>query len=391
MSPPLKIDQLSISPTNTETLLIQKGTGGNLLFTDESISGGITLKKLSGISMDNLISVGVGNGSDFTSIQDAIDEAPTTSTAANPTLILIYSGTYSENIVIDKDGLVFIGVGRVILNAANDDDTVLIQEGVSTIPLISYFENISFGNEYDGRACFRVLGENGTTLGLNGIKLSNCSFVGTGLGTYCVRAHLLNSLTIQDCDCIGSVISTTITVSQCADLQVNNLMNGPDLALSYNNTLDIPSVATSSYSVRNSNLGNLTTVLTGLGELDMERLTTANVTVDGNRAYTMLDCYSAILQVNGTVTVDSKGSRYTSISGSPTAVLDIDNLQDSVNFTAEATKIVTFSVPTSNTNYMILTSHPFVGEKEGVTKTTTGFTIDFSSPQTGTVDYLIRR
>jgi hypothetical protein len=391
MPPPLKVDQISISPAVGETLLIGKATGGNLLFSDQSILSGITLKSLSGLNLTNLITVGVGSGSNYTTIQAAINAAPTTSTATNPTLICIYSGTYNEILTVDKNGLVFVGIGRVVINAPSDSDTILIEEGVSTVPLFCHFENIIFANSYDARSCFKILGVDGTTLGQDIITLSNCYFLATGLGTYCLNASILNSLRLLNCDCSGSIVSTSIFISQCAMLEVIGLLSGTDIALSYNNTSDIPSIITSTYSLLDSRFNNLTCVLIGEGLLYMEKLVTNNVIFDGNRAYTLIDCYGVLLQPNGTVTVNSKGSSYTLNNGTPTATVDIDNIQGSVSFTAETTKIVSFEVPTSNTDYMVLTSHPFVGEKEGVVKTVNGFTVEFSSNQTGTVDYLVRR
>lgn len=390
MSPPLKVDQIAVSPTVADTLLITKTSGGNLTFTDNVISSGITLKKLSGMNLTNLITVGTGSGANYASIQEAVDAAPTTSTLNSPTIILIYSGVYSENIVIEKDGLIFVGIGRVIINSAADDDTLILQPGLTTIPLISYFENISFRNSFDARSCFRILGDSGTTLGLNGFRLKNCSFVSTGLGGYCVRAHILNSLTVTDSNCHGSVTSSTIYVSQCANLYFDNFL-GVDLSLTYTTLDDIPSEITSTYFLNNSYFGDALANLVTVGELEMNRTTTKDVVFDGNMAYTMNDCYGEALEINGSITVISNNSKFEAISGSPTAVLITDNLQSSVDFVAESTKIIVFPVPTSDTNYMVLTSHSFVGEKEGITKTTSGFTIDFVSNQTGQVDYLVRR
>ena len=106
--PPFKTDVLQIEPAATGTRTISRdAVAGELKFIDPSFPSGVLLADLVGIqTISNTTVVGTGGGAQFTTIQAAIDALPTTGSATNPQVIMLFPGTYNEKLTIDKDGVV---------------------------------------------------------------------------------------------------------------------------------------------------------------------------------------------------------------------------------------------------------------------------------------------
>lgn len=392
-SPPLLVDQVSIGSTNTESLLISKQVGGKMLFTDNDILLGILLKKLSGLSLDNTVLVGAGSGADFTNISDALAAAPTTASSLNPYMILVFPGTYLENLIIDKDGIILQALGKVSVISQADLDTLSITMGVSTTPLYCYVSGVSFNNSWDNRACLSIIGDANTTLGGNLIEIKNCNFEATGLGTYCVQASTMNNLKISGCTALGSVTSSSFYVEQCASIEISDFRESEvGLTLLYNSTLDIPSIATSSYALKSCQYYTLVSSLIGVGSLsllDTDILT--SVALSGDRSVACSRCSLEQLQINDTTSVTSRNSYLGTIAGSPTASLEMDKFVGQTTIVASTTVVVPLEVPTIDNQFIVTISHSFPGVTYSIVNTSVDFTITFSSAQTGAIDYMINR
>ena len=161
--PPFKTDVLRIEPSAAGTRTIDRDPAvGELRFTDPSFPAGVVLADLVGIqTINNTVVVGTGGGAQFTTIQDAIDALPTTGSATNPQVVLVFPGTYNEKLTIDKDGIVLAGQGLVrIVNGDSDPTVHVVQGSVTQVPRFVRFLNVTVVAEDDGAACIHLDGSN---------------------------------------------------------------------------------------------------------------------------------------------------------------------------------------------------------------------------------------
>lgn len=161
--PPFKTDVLQIEPAAAGTRTISRdAVAGELRFVDPTFPVGVVLADLVGIqTIANTTVVGTGGGAQFTSIQDAIDALPTTGTATNPQILLVFPGTYNEKLTIDKDGVVLVGQGLVrIVNDDADPTIHIVQGSVTQIPRFVRLENLTVVAEDDGSSCIHLDGGN---------------------------------------------------------------------------------------------------------------------------------------------------------------------------------------------------------------------------------------
>lgn len=162
---PYKVDQLQVDTTTGtgDRLINRNTTDDSLQFLDPVVTAALRLLDLVGVrNITGIALVGrAGDGAGYTTVQDAIDAAPVIATASEPHVILINSGRYEENLVIEKDGLVLFGLGGVILAnpAATLDATITVQEG-ATVPLDLVLQNLRIENAEDGEECLLVDGTN---------------------------------------------------------------------------------------------------------------------------------------------------------------------------------------------------------------------------------------
>ena len=155
---PLQIDALQVEPglAGTRTITADPTTQG-LLFTDPVASTGILLKTLAGLNLDNFLVVGQGVFAQYSSITDAYNDIPVTASDTNPYVILVGPGVWVEDLVIERNGVIIIGMGA-ILQEATDTDTLTIQAGGGTVPEFCILQDLIITNTRPGRACVRASG-----------------------------------------------------------------------------------------------------------------------------------------------------------------------------------------------------------------------------------------
>jgi hypothetical protein len=188
---PLLTDQLQIEPGSGQTLLLNRDSAtGSLKFLDAVITGGVLLKDLVGIrNIAGVYIVGrAGTGAPYTSITQALAGVPETSSSASPSLILVFPGTYQENLILDKDGVCVVGLGGVTIQNSGSSDTLLVKASLSTVPQSLLLKGLTLVNDVTGYACVRVQGADsfasatatitaapltsGDTLVVNGVTLT---------------------------------------------------------------------------------------------------------------------------------------------------------------------------------------------------------------------------
>lgn len=198
--PSFKADVLQIEPgaSGTRTVSRDSATGG-LLFIDPANPAGLLLSDLTNLGQnDNVTTVGVGAGSQYETIQEALDAAPTTASVDAPHVILLVSGVYTEDLTVDKDGLVLAALGYVRIVNATAGPTLTITEGADGVPRFFQIRDITVECTDDGEACVFVDGSNtfatgtatvdatplvaGDTLVIGGITLTGVAVARTSGG-----------------------------------------------------------------------------------------------------------------------------------------------------------------------------------------------------------------
>ena len=159
--PPFHIDQLQIEPGSGQTLLINRdATTGSLKFTDAVVTAGVLLKNLVNVNnVTGVYTVGSGGtGAGYSTIQDALDAIPNTSSPANPSLVLVLPGQYTENLTVEKDGVALIGLGGVYLQNSGGSDTLTVIASPGAVPENVVLRGLNISNDQAGYACVRVDG-----------------------------------------------------------------------------------------------------------------------------------------------------------------------------------------------------------------------------------------
>jgi len=157
--PPVQVDVLQIEPGSTGTRTVDKDpTSTALRFTDPTTTA--TLAQFMGLrNVTGVYVVGTaGYGAAYTSIQDAIDAVPSYATVAEPGLVLIGPGTYTENLTIEHDGVFLVGLGAVTIQNDGASHTITVQAVPGPAPQNVTFQNITVVNDQVGFACMNFDG-----------------------------------------------------------------------------------------------------------------------------------------------------------------------------------------------------------------------------------------
>lgn len=157
--PATKADVIQIEPGSVGTRTISRdATTGSLRFVDPVYPGGVLLSDLVGLqALDGVYLVAPGQ---YTTIQDALDAIPDTSSETAPSLVLVPTGVYTEDLVVAKDGVVVAGIGHVVLTNASPGPTIRITESVSGVPRFVQIRNLKITNAGDGDSCVSIDGSN---------------------------------------------------------------------------------------------------------------------------------------------------------------------------------------------------------------------------------------
>jgi hypothetical protein len=158
---PLLVDQVQIEPGSGQTLLINRNSAdGSLRFRDAVIPSGILLRELAGLqTVTGVYIVGTGGaGATYTSIQDAIDAVPNSSSASDPSLILVLPGVYTENVTVGKDGVAIVGLGGAYLINSGANDTVTVLRTPAATPNNVLLKGLTITNTQAAKACVRLDG-----------------------------------------------------------------------------------------------------------------------------------------------------------------------------------------------------------------------------------------
>lgn len=406
---PHKLDALEIiGDSGVGTRLIESdAVDGSLKFTDAKISSGILLDRIPGLQqVDNLLLVGKGglglskdsSGVVFTSIQDAIDSVTIAKTKDDPVVIYVMPGLYTENLIIDKDGIEIRGLGRVVLRNNGVGDTVTVTANAG-IPLGSRLRDLRIENTEDGRVCVMIDGGIGSTIGSESIDILDCDLVASGIGTFQIDADTVNNVRVIGGNWAGSSSTSLCRVQQCASFEMQGVQNANRITTAYDSTGDIPSTVGADYKLRSVTADDALTVdLDGAGTQTFvaRDCTFGDVTVNGDRAETFQNCDIGDLTINDTAAVTFIDGRHQTVAGAAGASLAEKQIDGSVAFAVSTSESVAFAAPQPDTSYTVLVESEIVPSAIGEipvpqNKTTTGFDIEFGAAQTTTVRYSVVR
>jgi hypothetical protein len=513
--PPFLLDSLQVAPGSGDTITISRDAPtGSLRFLDSVVSLGVNLSDLVGIrNVTGVLVVGRGGGgSQFTSIQDALDAIPTSSDINSPYLVLVLPGVYSENLVLDKDGVSLVGLGGVVLTSISGD-TISIKSSISATPKNVLIRGVRVENPNNGGSCVRVLGADtfasatltvnnsplavgdvvvidgtnltgvigartsgannfsvsgvttdaiaaeicsaindpnnafstlveaspllnvvnltakeagsggnsitlasttnplgritlsgpnlsgggsaGSMVGDGALVLDQCELFATGLGSYQVRAETAGHILVRGGSWSESSTSSLSSISNCAKFSVSGVDQLNDLEFSYDTSQDRPNDTSCVYSVFDCGIvGEILSDLEGEGSLRVQLCPdVASISQTGDRDLLISHSSLGTLTLSGSTSAVSNSSTRTSassVSGSPT--LSESKVSGSLVFAGTNSEAYTFDVEQPDTDYAVLLDSPSSGSVLSVSnKTSSGFTVQSSSPLVGTVKLVVVR
>lgn len=404
---PHLVDAVQIEPGTVDAggsrLIERDPTTGDLLFKSPLHPNGVTLSGLAGTSsVQNVLIVGKGgSGAEYTTIQSALDAVPTTSNSTSPTVILIYPGVYVEDVVLEKDGVSLIGVGRVqVENATTFGHTVTIRAGASTSPQWCWLENLRIRNMNPLRACVFVDGNSSLTLGTERVRLHNCEYVVDGLDGYQILASGAHIVEVFGGTCDDSIISSSIVVEQCNQFMIHDVRVLRGVTFSYDTALltgatysayYTPPDAENHYKIaRADDVGNVISNVIGAGGFTMaycQRV--GNLSVLGDQENLIVGSRVGTLAVSTPAVAKLVASTRGTASG--TGTLSEEVTRGTAAFAAAASVAVVFDLDQPDTSFEVMLDSPTADRPWVTAKTVTGFTINFSAAQTTSVDWKVSR
>lgn len=155
---PFLADQLQIEPGSPGTRLVNMSAGGELQFQDPDIAAVLLRNLLGTRNITGVYVVGSGDGAAYATVQSAFDAIPNSSSSSSPSVVLIYPGTYTENLTLQKDGVYVLGVGEVTLENSGASDTLTISASLDVTPRDLTLEGLEISNVTAAQACVNVVG-----------------------------------------------------------------------------------------------------------------------------------------------------------------------------------------------------------------------------------------
>ena len=393
--PPFKADVFQVEPGSGQTLLVDREpTTGSLRFTDAIVTGGITLSQLAGLgSIASIFVVGKsGVGAHYTTVQDALNAVPLSSSSSAPSLILVGPGIYQENIVWEKDGVWVFGFGGVEFVNNGVADTLTIQQSVGSTPKQVVLQNIRVKNDSAGRACIKPIGGAASEVGSEGINLINCELPATGVGCYQIDANAVNKIFVQGGNWSDSISTSLSRFTQVAWLELHSTLGVQAIQADYNNAGAIPVLAGSTYRLMGlPQAGNLQSALTGDGILEVLQCSNCgNVTMSGDRSMKAVSSELGNLTLNNTIAAELSYCQRGTVAG--TGTLAENMLDGTLAFVASGSENFVFTVEQPDVDYRVVLEYEVNSLAVTKNKATTGFTVEFpGGVQTTGVNFTVLR
>lgn len=410
---PLLVDQIQLEPGSGDTLMIRRAADGSIEFVDAVVTGGITVQGLAALPICGIKTVGKsGAGAQYTTIQAALDTVPVTSGPTEPHVLLIGPGVYQETINIVRDCVFLVGLGGVVIEAAETTPngpgayhTIVFQADLGTIPKNNALRNILVHNHHNNFACVRAVGGATSEVGETSILIDSCKLqaVGPG-GNRQVWATSMNNLVVQGGTFQGSATTSSVLVQDCARFVMDGVSDVMQVQVDYDISGILPNMPGSFYRLHGcGDLGfgstlspTISSTLIGAGSMTVSNCgRTGAVRFGGDRSFTVAGTETGNMTLVDVVQVKLVGSRRGTLAAASGVVLDEPTQQGVVNFAAETAKAVTLPASAPDISYRVLLeleASPSNQEVPWISgKTASGFTINFSTIQSLSVGWVVRR
>ena len=404
---PLLVDAIQIEPGTVDAggvrLIERDPSTGDLFFKSPLHPSGVTLSKLAGqASVSNVLIVGKsGSGAEYTSIQDALDAVPTGSGSSSPWVIIVYPGTYVGDIVIEKDGVAIVGVGRVqIDDSTAGGHTITVRAGDASSPQWCWLENLRIRNTNAGKACVLVDGNSSLSLGTERIRMQDCEFVAEGLGGHQILAMGTHIVEVFGGTCDDSIVATSIEVQQCNQFMLHDVRVLRNVSMAYDSSLLVGSTYSAYYTppdpenhykiARSDDVGDVEVNVNGAGGFTLSYCQrVGDLSVSGDREVLAVGSRVGDVDVDAGSTVKLVSTPRQSLSG--LGVLSEEITRGAQSFVASSSESVVFDLPQPDAGYEVLIDSPTSSRAWVTSKTDSGFDINFSSAQTTTVRWKTTR
>jgi len=389
---PFKVDQIQIEPGTTGTRLIRRKISDNSLEFTDGVAGAFSLKQLAGFNLDHLLIVGTGAGSQYTTIQGAINAIPV---GTDPYTVLVGPGTYAETVTIQRSGINLIGLGYPTVTQSVGH-TLLVQTGGGSTPYQVTVQGIDFTNSDVSSACVRLLGGASSDVGRDGIELLDCNLNHASGGGYALWATSICKVSSQRCSFNGN--DAIAIISNCGEAIFCNVDGLAGFEFLFDITGTLPSLTTGDYRFINSDIGPslldpiLSGTMRGNGLLTVSgSLISGNVIFDGDRDFSVSSSFlGGDVTLNGTTDTFLSYSTRGSVVAAVGASLAESVQRGTVSFVGVDHVDVTFGVRQPDTSYVLCMEANNHGAYVSA-KTATGFTLTASGITTADIPYAIMR
>lgn len=415
---PIKVDQIQVEPGAVGVRLLDRDPGtGSLRLRDGVVSAPLNLIQLAGLrNITNVRVVGKsGDGAAFTTIQSALDTVPANSSAANPYLVLVLPGKYTETVNIVRDGVFLVGLGEVTLesaleatpDAAGNDHTLIISAQLGTTPLTCHIEGFRITNVHTNKACVRIVGGAASTLLSDACRILRCRLsANAAAGNRAVWAATAGNLVVDSCEIQGGNQSLTL-LQEMNSVAVRDTSHLSSFVFRYEVGQPEPAIGSGHLFVSQCvDLGSGTALVpaisidcdgAGVAELLSVHMTpTSRILFSGGRTHSAEGCTLGVVSLAETVTLSTTNTRIASLlAPNAGAVFKVDAKRGSTAFVASDSEAVVFDIPAPDALYDValeLSGRPANDESPWVTgKAATGFTINFATNQTLSVGWKATR
>lgn len=256
--PPFLTDGVQIEPGSGQTLTITRDpTTGALRFVDHVLLGGVILPQLVGLrNVTGVYIVGRGgDGAPYTTIQDALDAIPTSSSLDEPSVVMVLPGQYEENILIQRDGVSVVGIGGVVVSS-DSGSTIEISATLDSTPQNVTLQNLTV----QGDVCVSLVGADsfanaqvtvssaplvaGDTITIGGVTLTGVSgtrtsgsnnFTATSNTTDAIAANIVAAIN-DTANGFSSLVTASATLNVVTLTAVTAGIGGNAITLAYSTT-----------------------------------------------------------------------------------------------------------------------------------------------------------
>ena len=257
----------------------------------------------------------------------------------------------------------------------------------SSVPLILVVSGPTFTGGLDN--------SNNSTVAYYLAEFLDCDLVATGLNGYQIRAQAVNNIKVRGGDWTDSGSSTSfVDIREVALFDLEGV-TAQIVGVYYDSAaVNKPNIPTSSYRIREIEVqSQFSSDLDGVGSLEVEYSNLENLLLSGTQSPVFRYCSMQDIVLGDTVSLTLSQCDRGTLSGLATATCKETTTIGSLVFNVSNQETFTFGVPNPDTNYQVFveiasSNVPFVPEAN---KTVSDFTVDFSAPFTGTVNFMVKR